>query len=80
MENRHYCDNDDNGLKIEDVSCQVSTTLESATNNLYGSRGATGETPSETQLISSPSCGKGKHKEKQMQTPAKRTLERVGTR
>lgn len=80
MENRHYCDNDDNGLKIEDVSGQVSTTLESATNNLYGSRGATGETPSETLLISSPSCGKGKHKEKQMQTPAKRTLERVGTR
>ncbi|XP_058214158.1 uncharacterized protein LOC131325750 isoform X2 [Rhododendron vialii] len=80
MENRHCCKNDDNGLKIEDVGGQVPTTLESATTNLYGSRRATGETPSETLLISSPSCGKGKHKEKQMQTLARRTLERVGTR
>lgn len=79
--NEHCCNNDDNDLKIEDVSGQVSTTLESPTTNLYGSRIATGETPTETLLVSSPfPGGKGKHMEKRMQTPAKRTLERVGTR
>ncbi|XP_028058744.1 uncharacterized protein LOC114262588, partial [Camellia sinensis] len=85
MENdsRPGCDIDDNSssLNMECISSQSSTTLGYATTDLSGSRRTTSETALETLVTLSPSHGvMTKQLEKQMQSPAKRSLKIVETR
>ncbi|KAF5955239.1 hypothetical protein HYC85_008095 [Camellia sinensis] len=85
MENdsRPGCDIDDNNssLNMECISGQSSTTLGYATTDLSGSRRTTSETALETLVTLSPSHGvMTKQLEKQMQSPAKRSLKIVETR
>ncbi|KAL7265076.1 hypothetical protein ACSBR1_002930 [Camellia fascicularis] len=85
MENdsRPGCDIDDNSssLNMECISGQSSTTLGYATTDLSGSTRTTSETALETLVALSPSHGvTTKQLEKQMQSPAKRSLKIVETR
>ncbi|KAI8012955.1 Helicase protein MOM1 [Camellia lanceoleosa] len=76
-----YIDDNSSSLNMECISGQSSTTLGYATTDLSGSRRTTSETALETLVTLSPSHGvTTKQLEKQMQSPAKRSLKIVETR